>query len=168
MRDEIAPNDGPSPEAIYERARRLANLAVWTVALQHRRLRTTEPEDGEFLFRRWADFQFLIVALTRCRRAAVLATKVARIEDSMKAAIQAFDAALPMLKNMRDVAEHFDDYAVDEGWNQKVSRSSLEVGVFGEKAFEWLGYRLDADEALEAAQKLFSAIQSAKWSEDKA
>jgi hypothetical protein len=47
----------PSHAATYERARRLANLAVWTVALQKRRLKTNEPEDAEFLFRRWADFQ---------------------------------------------------------------------------------------------------------------
>ena len=59
----------PSPAATYERARRLANIAVWTAQLQRRRLATDEPEDSEFLFRRWADFQFLIVALTRVRRA---------------------------------------------------------------------------------------------------
>jgi hypothetical protein len=44
-----------------------------------------------------------------------------------------------------------------------VRRSSLEVGVVGEKIFERLDYSLDADEALEAAQALFSAIQAAKW-----
>jgi hypothetical protein len=67
----------PSPTATFERARRLANIAVWTAQLQRRRLFTNEPEDGVFLFRRWADFQFFIVALTRVRRAAVLASKCA-------------------------------------------------------------------------------------------
>jgi hypothetical protein len=35
----------PTSEATCERARRLANLAMWTVALQCRRLREEEPED---------------------------------------------------------------------------------------------------------------------------
>lgn len=96
----------PSPPATYERARRLGNIAIWTAQLQRRRLVTREPEDGEFLFRRWADFQFFIVALTRIRRAAGLATKVPSIANDVQKAIKEFDAALPMLKNMRDVAEH--------------------------------------------------------------
>jgi hypothetical protein len=153
---------GPSSGATYERARRLANLAVWTVALQCRRLKTPEPEDGEFLFRRWADFQFLIVALARCRRAAVLAGHIDEIADEMRIALEAFDAALPMLKTMRDTAEHFDDYAMERGRNQDVSRKSLEVGVVGEKIFQWLGYELDADKALVAAQLLFSLIKAAE------
>jgi hypothetical protein len=60
----------PSPVATYERACRLANVAVWTAVLQRRRLATDEPEDDEFLFRRWTDFQFFIITLTRVRRAA--------------------------------------------------------------------------------------------------
>src|SRR5438876_156473 len=105
--------DSPSHGATYERARRLANLARWTVALQRRRLKTDEPEDGEFLFRRWADFQFLIVALTRLRRAATLAAKVPTLPNTIKGALANFDFALPTLKNMRDIAEHFDDYALN-------------------------------------------------------
>jgi murein L,D-transpeptidase YcbB/YkuD len=152
----------PLPAATYERARRLANIAVWTIVLQHRRLRTREPEDGEFLFRRWADFQFLIVALTRLRRAGVLATKVPVIEKDIRAALHEFDVALPDLKKMRDIAEHFDDYAVDEGRNRQVSRKSLEVGVIGETTFQWLGSELNADVALNASRRLFNAIQVAQ------
>jgi len=103
--------NAPTHAATYERARRLANLAVSTVVLQRRRLKTHEPEDGEFLFRRWSDFQFLIVALVRLRRAAILATKVPPLGSTMKVAIADFDATLPMLKDMRDIAEHFDEYA---------------------------------------------------------
>src|SRR5579859_2833960 len=56
---------GPSDAAILERAKSLSNEACFTVSLQHRRLRTTEPEDQVFVFRWWADLQFLIVALRR-------------------------------------------------------------------------------------------------------
>jgi hypothetical protein len=152
----------PSPLATHERARRLANTAVWTAQLQRRRLATDEPEDGEFLFRRWADFQFFIVALTRVRRAAVLAAKVPSISDDMQKAIKEFDATLPMLKNMRDVAEHFDDYALDKGRLKAVRRQALEVGVIGSTIFQWLCHELNADTALKAAQNLFREIAQAR------
>jgi hypothetical protein len=155
-------SSSPSHAATYERARRLANLAVWTVALQKRRLKTNEPEDSEFIFRRWADFQFLIVALTRLRRAATLAAKAPAVAASMKTALATFDNSLPMLKRMRDIAEHFDDYAVDRGRDRTITRASLEVGVIGDSTFEWLGQRLDTNVALAAAHQLFKEIQQAQ------
>jgi len=154
--------DAPSPAATYERACRLANVAVWMAALQRRRLTTDEPEDGEFLFRRWADFQFFIITLTRVRRAASLAAKLPMISDDIQKAIKIFDSKLPMLKNMRDVAEHFDDYAVDKGRVKSISRKALEVGAIDNTVFEWLGYKLDADRALKAARQLFKSMLHAK------
>jgi hypothetical protein len=154
--------DGPSDIATYERARRLANLAMWTVALQRRRLKTNEPEDGQFLFRRWADFQFLIVALWRLRRAADLAAKVPALVGAMRDALREFDTALPSLKKMRDIAEHFDDYAMERGRHRTVSRESLEVGVIGDSVFQWLDQEINADTALAASQQLFVSIQRAQ------
>jgi len=154
--------NGPSDADTYERARRLANLATWTVVLQRRRLKTNEPEDREFIFRRWADFQFLIVALTRLRRATTLAAKVPALKSAMQNALTNFDTALPALKNMRDIAEHFDDYAMDRGRDSSVSRESLEVGVIGDSVFQWLGHELNADMAVSAAQRLFTDIQQAE------
>jgi hypothetical protein len=55
----MASTIGPSEAPILERARSLCNEAVWTVALQRTRLRSSEPEDAEFVFRKWADFRFL-------------------------------------------------------------------------------------------------------------
>ena len=153
---------GNSDAATYERARRLANLSMWTVALQRRRLNTDEPEDREFIFRKWTDFQFLIVALTRLRRATILAAKVPALTGAMQHALTNFDAALPMLKSMRDVAEHLDDYAIDKGRDVSISRESLEVGVVGDSLFQWLGHELNADTALSAAQQLFRDIQQAQ------
>jgi hypothetical protein len=151
-----------SPAATYERARRLANIAVWATRLQRRRLFTREPEDGEFLFRRWADIQFFIVSLMQVRRAAILATKIPVIADDILEAIREFDTTLPMLKNMRDVAAHFDDYAMDQGQRKDIKRKSLEVAVIGDTVFQWLGYELNADVALLAAQQLFASIKRAQ------
>ena len=74
----------PDSAAIYERARRLANQALWTVDLQRRRLNSDEPEDDKFVLRKWSDFHFLIVALTRLRRAAELAARVPAISEDMR------------------------------------------------------------------------------------
>ena len=63
---------------------------------------------------------------------------------------------------MRDVAEHFDDYAVDKGRNDAVERRNLEVSSLGERVFQWLGVELDADIALRAGEELFSAVVCAK------
>jgi hypothetical protein len=152
-----------SATATYERARRLGNLAMWSVDLQCRRLRSTEPEDEAFLFRKWADFGFLVVALTRLRRAASLAAECPEIRSVIEPAIRQFDCAVPDRKRMRDVAEHIDDYALDRGRSRSVAHHSLEVSSLNDDGptLEWLEARLNAEEALRAAQELFCAIQEA-------
>jgi hypothetical protein len=156
--DKIAPSDA----ATYERALRLANFAMWTVALQRRRLKTDEPEDEEFVLRRWADFQLFTTALTWLRRAATLATKVPRLKSPVEDARNTFDTALPRLKDMRDVTEHIDEYAIGKGRKSDIiSRKSLEVGIIEGSLFKWRGFELDVDTALSAAEQLFEDIKRA-------
>jgi hypothetical protein len=147
--------------ATYERARRLANISLWAVDLQCRRLSSTEPEDTEFIFRKWADFDFLIVSLTRLRRAAKLTANIPQFNSRLSAALREFDASLPHLKKMRDVAEHVDDYARDIGRDKSVHRQSLEVSSMTDDGpeLEWLEGNLNSQVALVAGQKLFAAIQ---------
>jgi hypothetical protein len=153
----------PTPEATYERARRLTNLAIWTVSLQCRRLRANEPEDGVFAFRRLADFDFLIVALSRLRRAATIAAAIPGVRQDLTDAIAQFDLALPDLKKLRDVAEHIDEYALDSGRVRSVVRQELEVSTLSDDGttLSWLGCSISSSEALRASQALFAAIQSA-------
>jgi len=155
----------PTSESTYWRARRLANVSLWAIELQCRRLRSTEPEDDTFVFRKWADFDFLIVALTRLRRAAKLAAKLPEIQSELVPAIKDFDSGLPHLKKMRDVAEHIDDYAVDKGRETSVQRYGLEVSSLYDDeegiALEWLGHALNSDMALTKSRNLFAVIQKA-------
>jgi hypothetical protein len=153
----------PTSAATYERARRLANLSLWAIDLQCRRLASSQPEDSVFVFRKWADFDFLVVSLTRLRRAAQLAASIPEVQPSLAAAIREFDAALPHLKRMRDVAEHIDDYAVDRGRDGNIARQSLEVSLMSEDGsmLKWLGGELSTHEALRASQRLFEAIKAA-------
>jgi hypothetical protein len=90
--------DKPTDAGTAERARSLANEAVHMVALQRRRLQSDEPEDETFIFRRWADFQFLIVSLRRLRLAALLAAIPDSNRAVIKKAIIEFDEALPDLQ----------------------------------------------------------------------
>jgi hypothetical protein len=152
----------PTPEATYERARRLGSQAVWTITLQHGRLKGGEPEEREFMFRRLADFQFLIVALTRLHRAVGLAATIPTVADELNAALQEFDEAVPKLKKMRDTLEHIDEYAVDQGHDKDVSRRNLEVAAFSDTVLQWLDCELNADTALLAAEELFQALKAAQ------
>ena len=154
---EAAP---PTPAATLERARSLTNEAMLAVVLQRRRLTTREPEDDKFVFRPWADFQFFIVALRRLRRAAAIAADQPRVQE----ALAAFDIALPFLSKLRNVGEHIDEYAVDDPRYRggspggRVSRRELQVGEWGENAWNWLGERVDLDAAVTAAEQLHDAV----------
>lgn len=151
----------PSDAATYERARRLANLAIWTVSIQRRRLNSEEPEDSEFPFRNWMDFHFFIVALSRLRRAAHLAAKVPAIRNKIAEAISVFDTEIPHLKTMRDVAEHIDDYSLDSGRLSHVSRKELEVASRSGNIWHWLGFDTDIEMAFAAGARLFESIRVA-------
>lgn len=106
----------------------------------------------------WADLQFLIVALVRLRAAAKTFQKAsgAKIAE----AIEAFDAALPKLRKMRDVAEHIDEYAIDSGRRMDVSRCELAVGAWDGTTFSWMNSTLNIEKAQAAAEALFRALQT--------
>ena len=154
---EAPPSDG----AILERAFSLANEAMFTVALQRRRVTSTEPEDDTFVFRWWADLQFLVVALRRLRRAAELGRRVPAGAKDLSAALKAFDVALPMLPLMRNVGEHIDDYALDNGRHKDISRRSLQVGAWDGATYTWLGASLNVENARAAAETLHAAVRAA-------
>ena len=148
--------------AVLERAKSLCNEACFIVALQHRRLRSTEPEDDVFIFRWWADLQFLIVALSRLRRSAQIAQSVVTTSTAIHAAIREFDQALPCLKTMRNIGEHVESYAVDDPkrHDKSVGQSQLQVGQWDGTVYVWLGESLNIDVAQDAAQKLLKAVRA--------
>ena len=146
------------------RAHSLANEAMFTVALQCRRLRTQEPEDGTFVMRWWADLQFLIVALSRLRRATKIACEVPAVAEDVKAALHNFDQAIPDLARLRNVGEHIDEYAVDSPsrHDKTVSRKQTQVGSWDGTVYKWLDVRLNVRDALVAAEELYEALRTAK------
>lgn len=145
----------------------MANDAIHGVALQCRRLGSTEPEDDTFVMRWWTDLQFMIVALRRLRRAAELAARSTSAAHDVRAALTAFDAALPSLKTMRNVGEHIDSYALDSPrrHGKSIDRRQLEVGEWDGTTFRWLRQRdgryheLNTSVALAAAERLYDAVR---------
>jgi hypothetical protein len=158
MHDDLS--RAPSEAATIERAARLTNEAMWVVALQRRRLTTTEPEDRSFPGRLWADWQFFIVALIRLRAAAKIACAVPEVRDEAARALAAFDDGLP-IRRMRDVGEHIDDYAVGRGKHSDVERRALEVGSFDSTTLRWhiTPEELNADTALAHSEALSDVIR---------
>lgn len=78
----------------------------------------------------------------------------------IESAISEFDETLPDLRKLRNVGEHIDEYAIEKGRDRSVNRLALQAGSFDNVALDWLGGRLDADEALVAAEALHSAIKA--------
>jgi hypothetical protein len=149
----------PSDAVILERARSFCNEALFTIALQCRRLRSIEPEDSEFIFRWNADLQFLIVALRRLRRGIELGAQVPHAAASLTAALAAFDHRLPGLVKMRNVGEHINHYLLGEGRAKNVPRGELQVSQWDGTIFSWLGVELNINDALSAAESLFEAVK---------
>jgi hypothetical protein len=150
----------PSDTVILERAISLVNEAMFTVELQRRRVRSTEPEDERFIFRRWADLQFLVVALRRLRRVAPIAAKGQSAAPTILSAVKAFEASLPGLATMRNVGEHIDDYALDnpKRHHKQIDSRMLQAGSWDGSTYSWLDGCINVDAAYDAAMDLHRAV----------
>ncbi|CUR52811.1 protein of unknown function [Nitrosotalea devaniterrae] len=150
-------NDG----AILERSYIFCNETMHTISLQVRRLQTTEPEDSEFIFRKWADLRFLILSLDRLYKATGIALNVKSISNDVQKARQEFRNSMPFLKNLRDIGEHFDSYSMDNGRLKNISRGDLQVGTWGRDGtwFNWLGEEIKVIECEQAAIELFKKMR---------
>ncbi len=157
-------NKTADSEEILYRAMIRANRAMFTIQMQVRRIGSSEPEDSSFLGRRIADFEFLVVAATRLRRAGNLAKKAKETNGTIANALSAFDNALPELKKLRDIAEHIDEYSVDDGWDKSIERQYLEnfAVTNGGKTFTWLDCSINVDELSDACLDLYLAVKNAK------
>jgi hypothetical protein len=132
--------------------------AMWGVAMQHERAHTTTQDDERFGglgFRQEIDLQFLLIALRRLRRMAGRVNKLAP-DDALRKELGSFDGGLPTLKTMRDVDEHLDEYIVGDGQRKEdIELASLGVSLRAEGVLEWAGLKLDLDDALVRAERLY-------------
>jgi hypothetical protein len=160
--------DSPSDAATLERCCRLVNIELHAVALQRRRLRSSEPEDEQFVMRWWTDLGFFIIALCRFRRAAGLVLRTAYASDDLRSALGGFDSATPRLRVMRNIGEHADSYAIDSPrrHDKAIDRRQLEVGEWDGTTFRWLRdangtpHQLDVDAAIAAAENVYRVLRT--------
>ena len=141
--------------SIYEKALRFANFAMFTIDLQLNRLKEEELMDGIFLKRRWADFHFFILAVTKLRQSAELCCKIDTIKEAIKEGLSKFDKELPFIRRLRNVDQHWNNYALNEGWDKSVEITMLEVGIEIDGKFEWLGETICPDECMNVCNSLF-------------
>lgn len=150
--------------ALYERARSFANFYVHSVELQIKRIREPVGHDDKFILRPIADFHYLASSITRLERAAYLIQKIPSLWKSLEPELDNFKAAIPDIKKLRDIGEHFDDYVLEKGRNKSISAADVKAGlqVFsGSNAeFEWLDAKIVFDDCLLACGQLFSAIRA--------
>jgi len=171
-------HDARTPSAIHtlERAARLASNSIFAIRLQLTRIRTsrivaTSDDVEDVVMQRWADSEFLIIALWRLRTTACIAASVSSVRNSMTAAIKKFDQQLPHLQMMRHVSQHLDDYAIDHptrrrqrkpGSTEFVGRRLLEVPGLGDDEFYWLHGKLNFADAEAAANVLYAEVRKAR------
>jgi hypothetical protein len=151
-------------EEILDRAMIRANRAMFTIDMQIRRIGISEPEDAKFLGRRIADFEFLVVAATRLRRAANLAKNAPETRARITMALVQFDRSLPALKKLRDIAEHIDAYSIDQGFDEDIDRLYLENCMITNlgQTWTWLGETINTNDVLDASMALFRELARAR------
>lgn len=152
--------------ALVERMRTEATTWINAVHMQHRRVTNplVDPETpGEEVWRQEIDLHFLLIGLTRLRRAVGLSTRVGELQDSVLALVVAFDKEVPSLAMLRNVAEHFDDYTTGKGRLTQIERHQLQVWSLGEDArrglvWRWLDTEFAVDVAHRAATNLYRSF----------
>ncbi|BCY06159.1 hypothetical protein [Actinoplanes sp. L3-i22] len=130
------------------------------------------------------DALLLLVALRNVRRAAQLAARSLTKPEAQRCitdALAKFDAALPGVKEARDVIEHLDQYAVGTGNEQKAllaatpsltraelaARYSLRLeGTYSEPIVRVGPYAIEAVKVPGTAGRLFEAIRAAADAEE--
>ncbi|MHB8353955.1 MAG: hypothetical protein ACYDCF_05890 [Burkholderiales bacterium] len=145
--------------SLYEDTRHLANVAVWAVDLQVKRLEANELEFADFPFQPLVDFHFLVTALTRLQKIAEALKAIEDIELVMEKAIESFEKDMPGLRNIRNVLEHTGEYARGVGHNQDVQYGEMFTVVLDPDCIQWLGYELRPSAALSASDVLFHVIK---------
>lgn len=150
-------------QALVERMRTEATTWVNGVHMQHHRISKplAVPDDPSAgAWRQEIDLHFLLVALTRLRRAVGLATRVGLIQQALLVRIAEFDDQVPYLLRLRNVGEHFDDYTIGKGRDSQVKRAQLQTWSMGsdtngQLTWTWLGVEMRPAEAHAAAKNLY-------------
>ena len=144
----------------------VANNFVFSVAMQISRIREKRADVEPFVMRRFVDLEFLVVALTRLRRAANVINLFPYTETKLSQAMEKYDKRLSGLKQLRNITEHYDDYLLKKCRNKKIDLKAIRSGYMTKcisyDSVEWMDFRLDLDECLAAAEELEISMKAAR------
>jgi hypothetical protein len=161
--------DPPSDGIVLERMRTEATLWINAVHLQRARIdRRHDKQDHESheVTALEVDLHFFLIALMRLRR---FVERVGVTIDELRAPLQRrladFDDLIPALQTLRNVSEHIDEYNLDQGRDNTVSRRQVQTWYIdsnesGNPVWGWLGHRLDVDASHRAARDLYRGFMA--------
>ena len=153
--------------ALVERMRKEATTWINAVHMQFHRVESPliNPDDlGAEVWRQEIDLHFFVAAIMRLRRAVVCASAVNQLRSSLADLLDVFDRTVPSARLLRNVSEHFDDYAVGRGNDKKIKRSQLQVWSLGQEdgqlIWRWLGEEVRLSAWHRAATTLYRGFLS--------
>jgi len=152
-----------------ERLRTEATNWINAVALQSgridRRFRKQYPDQVEIQALE-IDLHFFLVAAVRLRRCIEqVSRRVPGLSGRVTTRLRSFDIETPSLLRLRNVSEHVDEYNLDEGHDDTVSRRQVQTWYLdtadgGGAIWGWLGQRLDIERTAKAALSLYRGFLS--------
>ena len=138
----------------------------FAVVMQISRVREERADVEPFVMRSFVDLEFLLVALTRLRRAANVINSFPYTETKLSQAMEKYDRRLSGLKQLRNITEHYDDYLLkkDRGKiiNLKLIRSGYMTKCMSYDCVEWMDFKLDLDECQAASEELYTSMKAAR------
>jgi hypothetical protein len=127
--------------------------------MQCRRLEATEPEDGVFVLRRWADVEHLLAAAWELRRAVKHAAKIAWMKPAIDHELYAFDKKLPEFKKLRDIADLAAAADMDAPAIAPSRARMVELDSFTSETYRSIGTMIDHKHVRKAASALFNVLR---------
>ncbi|WP_237156283.1 hypothetical protein [Mycobacteroides franklinii] len=159
----------PSEGVIVERLRTEATNWINAVALQSgridRRFRKQHADHVEIQTLE-VDLHFFLVAAVRLRRCIEqVSRRVPGLSGPLATRLFSFDTETPSLLRLRNVSEHIDEYNVDQGRDDTVSRRQVQTWYLdsassGGPIWGWLGQTLDIEQTEKAALSLYRGFLS--------
>lgn len=172
----------PSEDVVVQRLRTEATNWINAVALQSgridRRFRKQHADHVEIQARE-IDLHFFLVAAVRLRRCIERVSQcIPGLSGPLSTRLRSFDIEAASSVRLRNVSEHIDEYNLDQGHDETVSRRQVQTWYLdttdsGGPIWGWLGERLDIEQTEKAALSLYRGfltdcdtwIDSAQWAD---
>ncbi|VBA59029.1 hypothetical protein [Mycobacterium attenuatum] len=169
MRATERQGDAPAEGVVVHRLRAEATNWINAVALQSGRIDRCfrKQHAGHVEIQALeVDLHFFLVAAVRPRRCIErVSRRIPGLSGPLTTRLRSFDLDAPSLLRLRNVSEHIDEYNLDQGRDDTVSRREvqtwyLDTANSGGPIWGWLGERLDIEQTEKAALALYRGFLS--------